>query len=624
MRFRPLMRRLALPLLASLLVPALLAATTTRQAPTARPMAATQPAKKAAKRPAKQPAKRATNAPTSKRPTSKPAAMSKVEVTWQIDAWEARFRAAWIYYVLVEWKKYTRDPKLSTKQAFAVVTRLRKEKPIFAVLKYARKHFSQAKHPILRRRVDMLWEQLREYHLSAKVNQLRGEIHSLTDKLNGIQASYRAMYDGKKRSNRDLSRVIRRSADRSKREAAWRAYASVGPHVLKGGFMTLVRKRNAYAKQLGFPSFFHYRYHKLKLDPRKMWKIYESLRVATRPAMQRTLAAYRALLKVKQVMPWDGRYARHIRAKQVVDLDKFFAAKRLLPILFKAYKEMGFDLKSMQIKMDLYPRPNKNQHAYCFDIDPPHDVRILANVGRPGQRPYETLFHEMGHAVHGKLVRQQISTFRALPDEGFLNEGSANFFGNIVDTKEFYHRYLQLPPKALAKVVAMKRRQLDQRRYLIRWTLLWMYFERDLYTTHAHSADPTAQFWKRHLQFMGPAPKGKPPYWGMLIHFVSHPIYYQNYLLADMLAAQLHAAVKRKTGRDHIFGNDKVAPFLSQHFFAKGRRVPWDTLLQQITGKPLDAKAYLASLHTSWESSQPGAFQGFSQQTLRSQVMWLR
>jgi peptidyl-dipeptidase A len=573
-------------------------------APTSQP-AKRKANKQAAKAKAKAPAaKRSTTSPSTPAPRAKakakPAPLTAVEIEWQIDAWETQARAAWVLYTLQEWKKYTRNPKVSTKESFAAVTKLRKNKAFFAMLSQARKSLPAAKHPVLRRRVDRLWEELREYHLSAKINTLRAQIHTLTDKLNGIQASFRATYKGKATSNRDLGRIIQRNPDRSAREAAWRAYASVGPHVLKGGFMKLVRLRNAYAKQLGFKSFFHYRYHKLKLNPTTTWALFETLRKTTQPHMQQTLGVYRKLLKLKTIMPWDNKYARFVRAKKVLNVDSLFAAKRLLPILFKAYKEMGFALRSMNIKMDLYPRPNKNQHAYCFDIDPPHDVRIMANVGRSGMRPYETLFHEMGHAVHAKLVRQSIRTFRGLPEEGFLNEGSANFFGNIVNTHSFFKRYLGLKAATLKKIRKMKQDLLPQRMYLIRWTLIWMYFERDLYTTHAHVNDPTPQFWKRYKQLMGAVPPNAPPFWGMLIHYVSHPIYYQNYLLADMIAAQLHHVVKQKTKRNHILGNDRVAGFLTKHFFGHGKYYRWDELLKRVTGKPLNANAYLLSLRNDW------------------------
>lgn len=552
-----------------------------------------------AKAPTTQPTKTKTTPKTTTKPSTKTQAVSKVELSWQIDMWETRFRAAWVAYVLLEWKKYTRDPKTSTQKAFAQVTRIRKEKPFFKLIKEA--HTSLKKPSTLKRRVDFLYEQLKEYHLSKKIDVLRKRIHVLTDKLNGVQASFRAVYQGKKMSNRDLSKLIRRHPQRSVREAAWRAYSSVGPKVLKGGFMKLVQARNAYARALGFKSFFHYRYHKLKLDPKAMWARYDALERATRTAMKQTITTYRKLLKVKQVMPWDNRYARHLRAKQAIDLDKVFPAKRLLPVLFQAYKEMGFDLRSLNIEMDLFPRPQKNQHAYCFDIDPPHDIRILANVGQAGERPYETLFHEMGHAVHGKFVRQSIATFRALPEEGFLNEGSANFFGNLVNTRRFYKTYLKLTPAQLAKVTKMKQNFLPQRLYLIRWTLLWMYFERDLYTTHANATDPTPQFWKRYAQMMGDVPSKPPAYWGILIHFVSHPIYYQNYLLADMLAAQLHEAAKRITKHPSVLQNPKIASFLRERFFRHGRFYQWDELLKRITGQSLNAKAYLNSLRTAWK-----------------------
>jgi Zn-dependent M32 family carboxypeptidase len=99
---------------------------------------------------------------------------------------------------------------------------------------------------------------------------------------------------------------------------------------------------------------------------------------------------------------------------------------------------------------------------------------------------------------------------------------------------------------------------------------------------------------------MGAVPPNAPPFWGMLIHYVSHPIYYQNYLLADMIAAQLHHVVKQKTKRNHILGNDRVAGFLTKHFFGHGKYYRWDELLKRVTGKPLNANAYLLSLRNDW------------------------
>ena len=127
-----------------------------------------------------------------------------------------------------------------------------------------------------------------------------------------------------------------------------------------------------------------------------------------------------------------------------------------------------------------------------------------------------------------------------------------------------------------------------------------MYFERDLYI-HALSDDPTPRFWRRYQQFQADIPSNPPPYWGVLIHFVSHPIYYQNYLIADLLAAQLHDTVREKTGTSHVLNNPQVAPFLKKNFFAHGRRYSWDELLRKMTGKPLSADAFLRSLRDSWK-----------------------
>ena len=75
------------------------------------------------------------------------------------------------------------------------------------------------------------------------------------------------------------------------------------------------------------------------------------------------------------------------------------------------------------------------------------------------------------------------------------------------------------------------------------------------------------------------------------IIYVSYPLYLQNYLLADMIACQIHQTLKEKFGDDYAF-NKNVGPYL-ETFYKDGEYYTWQNRLIKGTGKELDIKAYL-------------------------------
>ena len=111
------------------------------------------------------------------------------------------------------------------------------------------------------------------------------------------------------------------------------------------------------------------------------------------------------------------------------------------------FEDMGFNLarkeKRGKLKFDLLPRKNKREGAFCLNVDPKKDVRILANL-TPSIDGFRTLAHELGHAVYNFGVSTFLPIFSKIPKND-VTEGVAVFFETLINKEGCYIK--QLPKK---------------------------------------------------------------------------------------------------------------------------------------------------------------------------------
>ncbi|MBN2566208.1 MAG: hypothetical protein JXB46_10910, partial [Candidatus Eisenbacteria bacterium] len=87
-------------------------------------------------------------------------------------------------------------------------------------------------------------------------------------------------------------------------------------------------------------------------------------------------------------------------------------------LLTRTLLGMGIDLEALPaIRLDAEDRPEKEPRAASYPIAPGEDVRILVKPAG-GVYDYESLFHEMGHALHDAYVRVDAYEFQRLGDYG--------------------------------------------------------------------------------------------------------------------------------------------------------------------------------------------------------------
>lgn len=244
------------------------------------------------------------------------------------------------------------------------------------------------------------------------------------------------------------------SARRDLREKAFRAWIARGDNADKADNKAIIAETMALraerAKLLGYPTFAHYRLDdamaktpesvRSLLD--KVWKPARAAALADRDALQKLVAEEGGNFKLAA---WDWRYyaekLRKIRCdfeesevKPYLPLDRvidaaFYGAQRLFGLTFhqvdvpvwhpdvRAFEVRGADGSHVGLFYgDYFARPSKHGGAWMGTLRDQEklagNVRpIVLNVmnfnkGDPTLLSFEdarTLFHEMGHALHGLL-----------------------------------------------------------------------------------------------------------------------------------------------------------------------------------------------------------------------------
>ncbi len=84
--------------------------------------------------------------------------------------------------------------------------------------------------------------------------------------------------------------------------------------------------------------------------------------------------------------------------------------------------------------------------------------------------------------------------------------------------------------------------------------------------------------------------------WAAKLHVALAPVYYQNYLLGELVASQLEATLRTRFGS--VIGSPAVGEFLVGQVFAPGWSCRWDELIERATGAHLGVGPYAAELRT--------------------------
>ena len=424
-------------------------------------------------------------------------------------------------------------------------------------------------------------------------------------------STFRAKVKGKEVTDNQIVEVLVNSRNREKRKEYWLASKQVGV-ALAPDVVALVKLRNQAAVKLGFRDFYALQLALNEQDEGWLLSLFDELdRLTAEPftlakARIDQVQGKRLGVASGQLMPWDytDRFFQEGPNLSDINMDKPLAGRDIPKLVAGFYRGIGLDADPVLARSDLYEHKGKNPHAFCSDIDRKGDVRALLNI-KPNQEWFGVTLHELGHGVYSYYIQRTLPYFVRTEDSAFATEGIAMMFERLATTASFY-RALGLVDEPTAARLSAPMEEKERMAGLIfsRWSQVMLRFEKELYANPDQDLD--ALWWKLVERYQGlkrpaEAPRGA---WASKIHIVTVPVYYYNYELGALYAAQLNAAICRELypGQSPAtviyVDNPKVGAYLKAKIFASGASLPWQEFVKVSTGEPLSPQAFAAQFAT--------------------------
>jgi peptidyl-dipeptidase A len=446
---------------------------------------------------------------------------------------------------------------------------------------------------------------LEQANLDLLANQIpegdRAELVALQAKVEHAFSTVRGRVGDRELANNELERVLADSNDPAERRAAWEAGKQVGAAVADD-VLALVELRNRVARERGYRDWFAFALAAGDIDEAWLERMLDEVDAATREPFLAAKAALDARqsarfgVAVEDLYPWHygDLFFQRYDGQGEADLGPLLEGTDTVKLTVAAYDGMGLETRHLLERSDLHPRPGKEQHAFCLDVDRAGDIRVLANLA-PGEEWLDVLLHEVGHAVYDDHIDRSLPWVLRRPPQPLVTEAVALMLGRLRRDPEFLAGVLGADEAAARALTGPSREVLRTGQLVFaRWCLVVVRFERAMYADPGR--DLAGAWWDLVESLQGlRRPSGRTaPDWASKIHLAVAPVYYQSYLLGELLASQLDQAVRDQAGG--FVGRPEAGAFLAERVFAPGATQPWRDLITSATGRPLGPAAFLAGL----------------------------
>ncbi|MFY3792571.1 M2 family metallopeptidase [Ureibacillus sp. MALMAid1270] len=458
--------------------------------------------------------------------------------------------------------------------------------------------FEKAKHFLTTENVTEIEKrQLQLLLNNMEANQLPedviADLAKRSSELNLLFNTYSPEVDGKKYSANDIRDVLLNSDDQELRKKVWFASKEVGK-VVEKDLLELVKKRNEAAKLLGYDNHHQMGFALQELDRDEVFAIFNDL-------IEQSDEAYRTMkseldqrlankfgISPEDIRPWHyvDPFFQEAPPSDSTNLDRFYKGKDVLQITTDTFNSLGINIDDLYEKSDLFPREKKNPTAFCMDMNREGDVRVLCNLVEDAYW-METNLHEFGHAAYFKYADASLPFVLRTASHTQTTESIAMLFGKMGKDPRWLKRFLQVD-EATVDAITPELEKFQQLQMLIqaRWIITFVFFEKELYENP--DQDLNALWWKtvNEIQLVTPPDTTDNPDWAAKIHFTLAPVYYQNYLLGELMAAQVLRHVETKISPE--FFTKETGEMLINEFFKPAALYNWNEKISRITGEQLN------------------------------------
>lgn len=449
------------------------------------------------------------------------------------------------------------------------------------------------KDTLLYRQVVALHNYYLNYQIKGKENR---KILILDSEIREKYLNYTIDIDGEPYTMRSARNYMRKISDADSLRKIYLDMMSVGDSI-KQDFVKIVKLRNNIAENLGYKNYYYMMLDRYEQKPAIIEKLLDSLEVITREPYREYINKTKQKLakcynvEVLELRPW------HYWGN-VPDDEKDFLPRNdssdYLRITKSFFKSIDLPVDDILERGEVtFTENNKKHYSFFMNVDYQGDVRILVNTVNEYPSLF-VMFHELGHALYEDNVSPSLPYLLRGTNYG-MTEGIATYFHtmhtdpvwmleqDLVSTKEFeavQGRYL-----AWKKARMLKYARLYQ---------VALRFERAIYENPNRDFD---ELWWELIEqytYKDPPTDRSISGWANTRHFIIQSCYFQNYLIGELVAAQIHHHLisQVKDGEPIYQGNELIGQFLKDSIFVYGDSKNWQEVMQQATNEPLNAVYY--------------------------------
>lgn len=437
----------------------------------------------------------------------------------------------------------------------------------------------KATEPKLQRRLKCLSRAFVEAEVSKNP-----PVYELRNSINDRLVSYRPTVKGYSLTRSEILEILRTNPDREYRRTIYEQALSPLAAELAPRVQELIFRRNAEAKRLGYANYSELVLENSQISWQDLQRIFAELERQTESFYQKFIEDSCREYGWKRVEAWDVTWIADQRAHLP---EQPFQRDGAIPAANQLLQMMGLQPETLPLKIIPKEIPFG---GLCFSIKIPTDVRVLCSP-KDGYPYYRTMFHEFGHALHAVFNEQ--SDYLVKREPGSFNEGIAEIMAFFTHSPAWIAEMTALPATEISRY---KRENVARR--VVRWRSLMAQarFEIEAYQ------NPDQNLEKLHAELEAyylRTPLNLTPRWAASSFPTTHPIYRQNYIIGEMIAAQTHATLQNRLG--DFFAGDAVIrrgwfEFVRQNYIAPGASLDWPTKIELATGAPLSVSALITEL----------------------------